>query len=380
MVGLGRGTLEVNSYRDGLGTLPRLLAGRAPLVFALKAVPEDFVVDEEAAYPASGEGGHLFVRFEKRGLDTDEAVRRLARALDVDPRAAGVAGRKDRHAVTRQWASFFGAEAARAEGLELEGVRVLACVPHRHKLRTGHLRANRFEVRLRGAPAEALARVNEDLASLATVGVPNYYGEQRFGRDGQNLPAARAWLVEGGRGPRHPGERKLLVSVLQSELFNALCGARVREGWLASALDGDLVRKEDTGGLFVVGDLDEVRARAARFEVSATGPMFGASMRWPEREARAREEACLAASGLDAEKLARFARDGEGTRRPYRVRLTDPEARADADGLVLSFTLPAGAYATIVLRELAGASDEGAPSTPVAGPLADPAAAQDASQ
>lgn len=354
MIGVVGGEPKVNSYVDALGALPRSLTGRPPLVFSLKAEPEDFVVDEVPAYAPSGEGDHLFVRFEKRGLDTDEAVRRLARALEVDAREAGVAGRKDRHAVTRQWASFAGADPARAEGLALDGVRVLACVPHRHKLRTGHLRGNRFEVRLRGAEASALERVREDLEALAARGVPNYYGEQRFGRDGQNLPAARAWLVEGGRPPRHPGERKLLVSTLQADLFNALCAARVREGLLASVLDGDLVRKEDTGGLFVADDVDEVRGRAARFEVSATGPMFGASMRWPEREARAREEACLAAGGLDAEKLARFARDGEGTRRPYRVRLEAPEARADEAGIVISFALPAGAYATIVVRELAG--------------------------
>jgi tRNA pseudouridine13 synthase len=190
------------------------------------------------------------------------------------------------------------------------------------------------------------------LAELTRTGVPAFFGEQRFGRGGATLARARAWIVEGGRGPRAPFERKLLVSALQSSIFNTICAERMRTIGLAGVLDGDLVRKEESGGLFVATDLDEVRGRAERFEVTATGPMFGAEMRWPEREAKAMEEAALAAAGLDGAKLAGFRRAGEGTRRPLRFKLADARVSADEDGLVLSFLLPAGAYATIVLREL----------------------------
>jgi tRNA pseudouridine13 synthase len=140
--------------------------------------------------------------------------------------------------------------------------------------------------------------------------------------------------------------------VLQSSLFNVLCAARVRAGELASVVDGDLCRKEETGGLFLVEDVATEAERAARFEISATGPMFGAKMRWPEREAKRREEEVLAGGGLDLEALARFAKWGEGTRRPYRVRLGNPEIESDEDGIVVAFDLPAGAYATVVMREL----------------------------
>lgn len=332
--------------------LPFLTAAERPVPGILKDRPEDFRVDEIPAYEPSGAGEHLFVRFEKTGLDTREAVRRIAGVLGADPRDAGTAGMKDRHAVTTQWASFHRGDAARLEGATIEGVRVLEARLHGNKLRTGHLRGNRFAIRLRGAPRDAERDARAALDALERTGVPNYYGDQRFGRGGANLERARAWLVEGGRPPRDAFERKLLVSVLQSELFNGLCAERVREGTLGSVIAGDLCRKEETGGMFVVSELDVDRERAARFEISATGPMFGAKMRWPEGEAKRREEEALAAAGLDAEKLARFAKYGEGTRRPYRVRLGAPTLEADDEGLVVGFELPAGAYATIVMREL----------------------------
>ena len=351
-----RGSLGNAKFTLVSNPLPFSTSPERPIPGILKDRPEDFRVDEIPAYEPSGAGEHLFVRFEKTGLDTREAVRRLAGALAVDPRDAGTAGMKDRHAVTTQWASFHRGDAAKLEGAAIEGVRVLEARPHGNKLRTGHLRGNRFAIRLRGAPRDAEQEARAVLDALACTGVPNYYGDQRFGRGGANLEHARAWLVAGGRPPRDPFERKLLVSVLQSELFNGLCAARVREGTLGSVIDGDLCRKEETGGMFVVTELEAERERAASFEISATGPMFGAKMRWPEGEARRREEEALAAAGLDAEKLARFAKYGEGTRRPYRVKLGAPALEVDDEGLVVSFDLPAGAYATIVMRELTRAA------------------------
>ncbi len=318
----------------------------------MKERPEDFVVAEIPAYTPSGAGEHLFVHFEKVGLDTEFAVRRIAEAIGADPRSAGWAGLKERHAVTTQWASFHRGDAERALALDLPGVRVLEARMHENKLRTGHLAGNRFTLRLRGAdPARApdAARV---LGELAHGGVPAFFGEQRFGRGGATLARSRAWIVDGGRAPRAPFERKLLVSSLQSSIFNAICAERMRTIGLSGVLDGDLVRKEETGGLFVATELEEVRGRAERFEVTATGPMFGAEMRWPERDAKAMEEQALASAGLDQAKLASFRRAGEGTRRPLRFWLRDAQVESDEDGIVLSFTLPAGAYATIVLREL----------------------------
>lgn len=332
--------------------LPFATTEHAPIACTIKERPEDFVVEEIPAYEPSGEGEHLYVFFEKTSIDTREAVRRIARVLEAEPKDAGTAGMKDRHAITRQWASFHRGDPARLEGVEIEGVRVLSAARHGNKLRTGHLRGNRFRIRLRGASADSTSTIEATLADLATRGVPNFYGEQRFGRDRDNAARARAWIVDGARAPREHFERKLLVSALQSELFNALCAERVRDGSYGGVIAGDLCRKEDTGGLFVVTELEVDAARAAAFEISATGPMFGASMRWPEADAKAREEATLSAGGLDAAALERFAKWGEGTRRPYRVRLRAPEVVQDDDGVVVSFELPAGSYATVVLREI----------------------------
>jgi tRNA pseudouridine13 synthase len=333
-------------------SLPLATELEVPIGGRVKERPEDFVVDEIPAYTPSGAGEHLFVRFEKVGLDTEQTIRRIAEALAVDPRASGWAGLKDRHAVTTQWASFHRGDPARARALEVPGVRILEAAMHENKLRTGHLEGNRFTLRLRGADPARASDAERVLGELARSGVPAFFGEQRFGRGGSTLSRARAWIVDGGRGPRAPFERKLLVSALQSSIFNVICAERMRTIGLAGILDGDLVRKEESGGLFVATELDEVRGRAARFEVSATGPMFGAEMRWPEREAKAMEEAALQAAGLDQAKLASFRRAGEGTRRRLRFWLRDVRVSADVDGLVLAFTLPAGAYATIVLREL----------------------------
>lgn len=332
--------------------LPFVTTLDAPVLGAVKERPEDFVVEEIPAYLPTGEGEHLFVRFEKTGLDTEQAVKRIATALGTrEP--PGYAGLKDRHARTTQWASFHKGERDAALGLALDGIRVLEAARHANKLRTGHLRGNRFGLRLRGAAREREADVRTVLETLERIGVPAYFGEQRFGRNGATLERARAWVVGNDRPPRAPFERKLHVSAVQSAIFNELCAERVRmPRGLATIVPGDLCRKEDSGGIFVASDVDDARARAERFEISATGPMFGAEMRWPEGEARQAEEAALARAGLDTEKLERFRRAGEGTRRPYRFRLGEPAVSSDDEGIVLSFVLPAGGYATIVLREL----------------------------
>jgi tRNA pseudouridine13 synthase len=319
----------------------------APIAGRIRAQADDFRVQEVPAYPPSGEGDHLYVHFEKTELDTPEAVRRIARALGSDPREAGFAGLKDRKAITSQWASFLFGDPSKLEA-PIDGVRILEHARHRNKLRTGHLKANRFEILLRDALPTSLSEAQDRLTALASRGIPNYYGEQRFGSG--SLDAARRWLVDGGRAPRKPFDRKMLVSVAQSAMFNAILADRVRDGTFAKVLPGDLAKREDSGGVFVAGAEDAERAE--RFEISATGPMFGADMAWPEGEALAREEAELTKFGLSRERLNEFRRAGAGTRRPLRVRLSDVSVEAHSQGLLLRFALPSGAYATIVLREL----------------------------
>lgn len=316
----------------------------------IRTVPEDFRVQELPAYPPSGQGEHVFVHFEKTRLTTQQAVERIGSALGVDVRAAGVAGQKDKLAVTTQWASFTGTTPEAARALELPGIRVLEASRHGNKLRTGHLRGNRFELRLRGTTRADV--ISELLAQLSRIGVPNYYGEQRFGIDERNVERALRFVRGELAPPRDRFQRKLLFSALQSSLFNAWLAERIERGLFERPVLGDILRKEDTGGLFVNDDQAAAERRMQAWEVSPTGPMFGAEMREPSGEALAHEQAVLAAAGLDLATFARHVKLGAGTRRSARVRPGAWSACAEEDAVLLAFELPAGAYATAVLREI----------------------------
>jgi tRNA pseudouridine13 synthase len=330
--------------------LPYATAKSLRTLGKIRGVPEDFEVAEVPAYLPAGHGGHLFVQFEKRGLTTREAVTRMAKALGVNVRDVGVAGQKDKHAVTTQWASFERVDASTALGLSIPNLRVLAAVPHPHKLRTGHVRANRFVIVIRESSEIEMAR--EVLAQLERDGAPNYYGDQRFGRGENNVARAFSMVTGQTPPPRDYFERKLLMSALQSALFNEWLAERVTEGLYARPILGDLLRKESSGGIFLNEDNEEATRRMLAWEISATGPMFGASMPRPSEEADRREQAVFERSSLTPDMLVAHAKLGAGTRRAARVRLTDCQVEAHEDGLRLRFELPAGAYATSILREV----------------------------
>lgn len=316
----------------------------------IRTVPEDFRVQELPAYPPSGQGEHVFVHFEKTRLTTQEAVGRIAAALHVDARAAGVAGQKDKHAVTTQWASFTGTTPEAAASLALENIRVLDARRHTNKLRTGHLRGNRFELRLRETDRADV--VTEVLTELGRIGVPNYYGEQRFGIGERNYERALAFVTGQTPPPRDRFQRKLLFSALQSALFNAWLAQRIQAGLYERPVLGDILRKEDTGGLFVNTDPVDAERRMLAWEVSPTGPMFGSEMRMPEGDALAQEREILERAGLTLELLGRHAKLGEGTRRSARIRPAAWSVCAGEDSVLVAFELPKGAYATSVLREI----------------------------
>ena len=332
--------------------LPYLTPELAPIDAEFRSTPDDFEVDELPAYAPSGSGDHVFAHIEKRGLTTRDAVRALCERLEVDPQGAGWAGLKDRHAVTRQWVSLAGTTPEAVLGVELEGVRVLDAAPHGQKLRTGHLRANRFRIRLRELDPSRIEDLRAVLSSIESQGLPNYYGEQRFGRDGDNAVRARHWVTGEARPPRSAFHRKLQMSALQSEIFNRCVATRVENSTLAKVFAGDVMKKHGSGGVFVAEDVVAEQARADAWETSPTGPIFGAKMRWAEGEAGAREAQLLADSGLGREHLAKWKRIAPGTRRFVRVPVPEVALSVSERTVRLDFTLPAGSYATILVREI----------------------------
>lgn len=314
--------------------------------------PADFQVVEIPRYAPSGQGDHCFVRIRKTGLTSWEAAARLARALGQRSGDVGLAGIKDKHAVTEQWLSVPDVAPQDALAVTLEGVEVLEAVRHGHKLRTGHLAGNRFVVRLTGVGEGALDRAEAILSQVATGGAYHGFGPQRFGARGDNAHLGRE-LLAGKRQIRQRRQRRLALSALQSELFNAYLAARVRLP-LETPLAGELVQKTDTGGIFPAEDPEEVAARMARREVVVTGPLFGPKMRSPAAQgpAAALEERVLAEAGLTREDFAPFRRLAPGARRPLLVWPLEPAVRALDQGLQVRFTLPPGGYATVLLREI----------------------------
>ena len=339
----------------------------------IKSAPSDFVVDEIPAYLPSGEGPHLYLHFKKTNRTTDHVVNDIARALNVNHRDIGIAGVKDKVAVTTQWISLLANDATldeKARALQVEGVEILEVKRHANKLKTGHLHGNRFELVIRGVDPARLDDVKAAFDVIAKNGVPNAFGHQRFGRDGDNVEKARAWLTGNGRAPGDPRLRRFHFSAVQSAGFNAVLDARARDGSWTMPILGDVLKKEETGGMFVCTDVQLDRERAAAGEVCPTGPMIGDKMRQPEADALALEQRILEPiiEGID---LHRARALGEGTRRVLRLRVTELRHTSSIDeaakagpsvgqaAITVQFVLPKGAYATTVLAHVFEVTDGG---------------------
>ncbi len=340
---------------------PPLLTAELPGVGGrIKAVPEDFEVEELPAYQPSGAGDFLYLWVEKRDMGAEYFARQVAKRLGIAPAEVGTAGLKDRRAVTRQMVSVPAACADRTAALDGDGIRVLSVSRHGNKLKPGHLHGNRFRVLIRDADRDAAARLEAILRRLRSDGLPNFYGPQRFGRDGETVLLGLALLrnepppVVAGRKPnlRSPFLRKLALSAAQSALFNHYLARRLTDGLMRRVLPGDVMAKWPFGGLFVAGDVAREQGRFDARETVHAGPMFGRKTFAAAGEAAAREDAALADAGLTHSSFHGFGKLLQGTRRHNLVYPDGLEATAEPDGLRLTFALPAGSYATVLLREV----------------------------
>lgn len=317
----------------------------------IRIQPDDFVVDEIPAYLPAGAGEHLFMLIEKRGLTTDDVVRALAGQLGTSPGQVGYAGLKDRRAVTRQWFSVPKAAGEKLAGFNLDGAQVLEKKLHGNKLKTGHLRGNRFRILVREVADDAWPDIERRSTQLLAGGAPNYFGPQRFGRDGRNEQLGLE-LLRGRRRQRRGRMLRMFLSAAQSALYNDLLAGRIQRGLFGRALPGDVMIKADSGGMFICEDARVDQQRMDAFEIHPSGPMFGPHMRMPTGEVLEIESGLLESANLALDDFKRYAKLTRGTRRPLRIVPADLTLVRTLAGIELSFSLPAGAYATSVLAEL----------------------------
>ena len=348
--------------------------------------PEDFIVEELPLYEPTRTGTHTFFAIRKRNLSTLEAINRIARDLEVRTQQFGYAGLKDKNAVTTQVLSVEGVLPERVLRIEQPDIEILWAEQHPHKLRVGHLRGNRFQITLHDIPHDTLPLVEPVMERLATEGVPNRFGAQRFGNKndshliGKALVKAdwdavvRYMLTDDAlqvddtarrmrqelakKSPekvvmRIPHRlRKLYLSAYQAFLFNRIL--EMRTPCLEKLLEGDIAVKHDNGAPFLVADATIEQSRANAFEISPSGPIFGYKMRLPTGSALALETSLLEDEGVRFEAFRKVVGIRlPGTRRPLRMPMQLPEEVAvNGEGVCLNFTLPAGGYATVVLEEL----------------------------
>ncbi|MFZ5466558.1 MAG: tRNA pseudouridine(13) synthase TruD [Pseudomonadota bacterium] len=331
--------------------LPHAL-GEPPVTGRLRAAPEDFVVDEVLGFVPEGRWDHAWLSVRKRGENTAWVAKQLSRIAGCSERDVGYSGLKDRHAVTTQW---FSLPAPRkpvdwSRLAERTAAEIVVITRHGRKLRKGTHRANRFLLTVRDLEGE-LDGLDARLARIASEGVPNWFGEQRFGHEGGNLDAVRAWFA-GGKPP-HRGQQGMLLSTARSELFNAVLAHRIEAGnWLA-VLPGEPLMLDGKHSFFIAEEGDDETARRLREgDVHTSGPLWGKGGSQAQAACAALEQAVLAPESLLAEGLEREGL--EPARRPLRVIPRQMHWRLDAAGKVLTvgFVLPAGSYATAVMREI----------------------------
>jgi len=333
---------------------PSVCADLPPLDARLGESPEDFQVDELPAYLPCGTGSHRYLRVRKRQMNTQDMMHHLAAAAGITPSEIGSAGMKDRHAVTTQWISVPASCSPTSQWRLPEGVEILEEHLHTNKLRTGHLNGNRFTLRLVGATENDKARF-APLWGRLTSGLYNSYGTQRFGHNGSNLQRALDWLNGAFvlKGPKARFYRKLYPSVIQAEIFNRYLVERISTS-LLNPLAGEVVRLAGSGSRFVVKDPIAELPRWQARDILPMGPMVGSKIH-PRLESAAQEIQRRSIEQVcgTPEVPQSLSSEAPGTHRDLLIFLENAGFEwLDDQSLRLTFELPAGAYATEVLREL----------------------------
>ncbi|QSB02364.1 tRNA pseudouridine(13) synthase TruD [Methylomonas sp. EFPC1] len=318
---------------------------------AIKTEPEDFVVEEILSFEPEGSGEHIFLHIQKIGENTEYVARQLARHAGVRQHDVSYAGLKDRHGRTRQWFSVWlpGKADPDWSAIETDQLQVLQTVRHARKLKRGVLAGNRFTLLIRNWTGEQ-ELAEKQLQQIKAQGFPNYFGPQRFGHHGQNINRALA-MFAGAKVKRE--QRSLYLSAARSYLFNLILARRVEQANWQRAISGDVFKLDGSNSCFT-GDTNDVSlsARVEQGDIHPTGIMWGRDGKTATAEAGAIESAVIAANAAVADGLIAF--DLEGDRRALRALPQDMAWQWLDNQLKLSFNLPAGSYATALLREIIG--------------------------
>ena len=339
-----------------LQTLPRFSADENRFEGTLKSIPSDFVVEEIPAYLPSGEGEHIFLLVEKEGISAEQLQMHLSKTLEISRNELGIAGLKDRHAITRQWVSVPFRCEHKFKEVESEFIRVLEVSRHQNKLKTGHLKGNDFKIVVRDSPKNSFARSVAVQESILAKGVPNFFGSQRFGRDAETVRVGEQ-LLRGEIEPQSiPKQRRKFLtrmglSAVQSALFNAVLKERMERSTTHTVLMGDVLQVTASGGPFVCTEAEVDQLRFDKREVVTSGPIFGPKMKSPFDEAGELESTVLKQFDLTPEHFTRFKKLTPGARRPLILWLDELSVEEVNEGIQFQFSLPSGAYATTVMRE-----------------------------
>ncbi len=338
----------------------------------MRSTPEDFQVDELPSFEPSGEGEHLLLTIRKRGQNTAYIAKHLAKWAGIAEMGVSYAGLKDRHAVTTQRFSVHLPKRIAPDLATLDDaqMQVVHSAWHNRKLQRGALLGNRFVLTLRQVQGERDA-IEQRLQAIAARGIPNWFGEQRFGRDGGNVASALAMfgylqeadgtLVPAPKRRLRNDQRSILLSAARSSLFNRVLSARVEQGSWDAALDGEAWMLDGSRSVFGPEPWSEVLAeRLARFDIHPSGPLWGVGELRPTAQAAAVEQGALADSQSEALRQGLEAAELKQERRALRLRPQELQYRwLDEQTLQVEFALPPGCYATAVLWELGEVSDAG---------------------
>ncbi len=333
------------------------VAGIPGLSGRLRATPDDFVVQEEVGFAPSGSGEHVLLKVRKRAANTDWVARRIAAFAQVDARAVSYAGLKDRQAVAEQWFSVHlpGRPDPDWSACHDEEFKILEHGRHDRKLKRGTLRGNAFAITIRELRGDR-AEWEERLQRLAVLGAPNYFGEQRFGLEGGNLDRAAA-LFAGRERVKDRRKKGLYLSAARAQLFNQVLSRRVADGSWNRPLAGDVMLLDGSHSVFPIDAVEQDSVeRVAAMDIHPTGPLWGSGELMSRGNVAALECAVADELALFRQGLEQAGMRQE--RRALRVRVRDLVWEFHHDeSVTVWFRLPAGAYATAVLREMVVSSE-----------------------